>query len=147
MKYSLYNKERFLKNDEVVIDQEGNFLVLADGDAPNYINNRLDIDVLRHTDERDSFGKNIIDGDVILLDKDCLIVNYNSGFELVDFTQEEDGEVYFCTYGLSKAVNTAKNSLTSSGRIKRVTNIYEGKSLKKMCERVMTYDGTITIDK
>jgi hypothetical protein len=118
MKYSLYNKERFLKNDEVVIDQEGNFLVLADGDAPNYINNTLDIDVLRHTNRKDKNEKTIIQGDIIISEYGISIVDYyNDSFIIVDITQQQDGSIFHHHHHFGNLFNWIKDNVEVVGNI------------------------------
>lgn len=99
MKYKLWNKNRFLRNDEVVIDQEGNILVLDDGDAPNHIRNCLDVDILLYTNKKDKFNNSIIEGDILIIKKELFVVAKNeNSFELVSFNQQQDGDFFIQRY-------------------------------------------------
>ena len=131
MKYKLYNKTRFLKNDEVVIDQEGSILVLDDGDAPNHIRNCLDVDILKATDEKDIHYKQIIEGDIIISKHGCYVVDYhNSSFVIVDLVQQVDGNTYYQDRHFGNTFSWMK------GDVEIVANIYENERMKRYYKKI-----------
>jgi len=130
MKYKLYNKTRFLKSDEAVIDQEGNILILDDGDAPNHIRNCLDVDILPYTQGTDDNEKTIIKGDILLIGGDCYFVDYiNDKFLLIAFTQQKNGDITIQKFNFDYREWFAE--------VKRVGNIYESKQMKMFYRSVV----------
>jgi len=131
MKYKLWNKFRFLRPDEAVIDQEGNILILDDGDAPNRIRNRLDVDILKATDERDIHHKQIIEGDIIVSEHGCYIVDYhNSSFVIVDLVQQIDGNTYYQDFHFGNSFSWMRCD------VEVVANIYENERMKKYYKKI-----------